>query len=123
MHLEAVRIALPRHHLQPACRATHNQRLARTDEDILRTVVLRNDADAYIGGQLANSLVASIEQVVGLLAVGSGNRNRVIHTGDGTGKAIDLIRYRRHLFVGETVLLVEAVVDGVEAPRQTFRLG
>lgn len=65
---------------------------------------------------LAYGFLARIEQVVGLLAIGTGHGNRVVVTGNGGGQLVDLrVGHRRKLLVDEGVLLALLIVDGVEA--------
>ncbi|MDT4858716.1 hypothetical protein FQZ97_931970 [compost metagenome] len=57
------------------------------------------------------------------MAVGRRLRDCVVQAADGTGQAVDLLADALHLAVDEAVLLAEAVVQGVEAPRQAVGVG
>ncbi|MOA43278.1 hypothetical protein D3C78_1654170 [compost metagenome] len=57
------------------------------------------------------------------MAVGRRLRDCVVQAADRTGQAIDLFADALHLAVDEAVLLAEAVVQVVEAPRQALGVG
>src|SRR5690606_23290469 len=67
--------------------------------------------------------VSRIEQIVGLLAVSSGDGDGIVQATDVACQTIDLISHGGHLLVDKAVLLGKTVIDSIEAPRQTFGLG
>ncbi len=115
-----VGVALPWHDFETRHRAADNQRLAAADEDVEALVVLRNDSHADVARQLANRLVTSVEQIVGLLTICRGDGDRFVQAANAACQPVYLIGDSGHLLVGEIVLLGEPVIDRVETPRQTL---
>ena len=105
---------------QRAGLATQHQRLPAADEQAQRTIAGRNRADLHLLAQLAQHLVALVQQVVGRVARTLGRGDLRVQVGEAGGQRIDLGHRRLQVVAHAVLQRVELPAGAAKAGRHFF---